>query len=248
MVSFSDRKDLPAPLLGCLYCHAEGTITEIEPRRLPGNSSDYPTLVCSQCHSAALFDERQAENTWRIRYRRVNRHEKYYFAALQFENTGWTYADDALETSTTIYIQRQRVHQALQGDLSWLRPVQLSPSPPPIMTSELVYLQFKHALLCTEDTPRRPGPSESPNDVLDSGAFYVTDQNVHLVGRDRDWSYALARIRDVEFSKKGWKVHLDTKETKRFFQAENHAEEMDAQLATAVIKTLWQRHQERHQA
>jgi hypothetical protein len=238
MSSFSSRKELAPPLLGCLYCHAEGTITELAARKLLGLGSDFPVLVCSHCQSVALFDEDASSGHWRIRYRRYNRSKIYFFSAWRLGKAGWLEADEALKRSTTAFIQRQRVRQAQRGDLSWLAPQVIWPPPPSFSPSEQVYLIFKYATLRQEGYSGREG-SEKNNNILDGGTFYITDARLHLMGRDRDWSYEYGKVRKVDFSDNGWKIELDVKEAPRYFQCESADDEMDPQLASAVINALW---------
>ena len=46
----ADVAQIP-PLQGCLYCHAEGTLTLHEGRKILGLGGDYPTVKCSRCES-----------------------------------------------------------------------------------------------------------------------------------------------------------------------------------------------------
>lgn len=240
MNNLPERKELPAPLLGCLYCHTEGTITEVAPRKILGIGRDLPALVCGHCGSVALLDEDGATGNWRIRYTRYSRQTQYHFSAQRLGKAGWLEADDALKISTTAYIQRQRVRQAQRGDLSWLQPQMLSPRPLGITPSEPIFLKFKYVTLHQEGHSEAEGTGRRGGNVLDGGQFYVTDIKLHLQGRDRDWSYEFGKIRKVDFSKNGWKIDLDVKEAARYFQGSNQDDEIDPQLAAAVITALWQ--------
>lgn len=219
--------DLPAPLIGCLYCHAEGTITEYAPRQWLGWGAEFPRLVCSRCKAVALIDSQQAGN-WRIAYQRFNKRRQYFYAAQILGQAGWIEADQALDLSTKIYIQRQRVQQAQQSDLSWLKPLDvIIPNNP---NAGAVYLKFAHV-----DLYQDGNPDDQP---LDTGSFFITYTTIHLLGRDRDWSYPLTQIDNVDYSGSGWKIHLATKETKRYFACEPAADETDPQLTAAIIKAF----------
>lgn len=218
--------DLPAPLVGCLFCHAEGTITEFAPHRWFGFGSEFPRLVCNRCKAVALFEPQ--EDGWRIAYQRFNKRRQYFYAAQLLGQADWLGADQAIELSTKVYIQRQRVQQAQQGDLSWLKPLDVSiPNAP---SAGAVYLTFAHVNLHQE--------GNSDDQPLDTGSFFVTYTTLHLLGRDRDWSYPLNQIEAVDYSGAGWKIHLTTKETKRYFSCEPSLDETDPQLTTAIIKAF----------
>jgi hypothetical protein len=131
-----------APLNGCLYCHTEGTITQAESRKILGFGSGLPTLTCSSCGSVALFEAGQDADSWRIRYKKVNRAPRFYYVMIHLGNAGWLNADEALEISRNGYVQRLRIQQVQRGDLSWLRPAPLDPPPPLMSADELVFLTF----------------------------------------------------------------------------------------------------------
>src|SRR5579859_3849952 len=101
--------DVPAPLEGCLYCHAEGTVTLSAGRKLFGFGSGLPTLTCSNCGSVALFEQGSDSHNWRIRYKSVNRGSRYYYVMLYLGKAGWLSSDKALEISRNGFVQRQRI-------------------------------------------------------------------------------------------------------------------------------------------
>ncbi len=123
----TETVQIPAPLQGCLYCHTEGSITLTEGRKILGFGSGLPTLTCSSCGSVALFEQGSDPDTWRIRYKNVNKSSRFYYVMLYLGHAGWLSADRALEISRNGYVQRQRIQQVQHGDLDWLRPAPLNP-------------------------------------------------------------------------------------------------------------------------
>lgn len=228
------HNDMPAPLLGCLFCHAEGTIIQTEGRRLFGLGDSLPTLTCNHCGSVAVLDTGE-NGTWRIRYRKHNREREYYFAALWLGKGGWLDADEALRLSRLAYIQRQRVQQTQRGDLSWLTPIQLDPPPPILHTDEILWLIFRYVTYRQGQSGRF---SRQDDEVIDSGAFYITDRHVHLLGQKRNWSYRLRAIRKVDFNDEAWLVYLKQTEGNEYFRGDNHPDVMDAQLVANIIQAL----------
>src|SRR5690606_20110067 len=103
--------------------------------------------------------------------------------------------------------------------------------------SEQDYMAFKYVTLHQEGHHSTEGQSSNGN-MLDSGTFYVTDAKIYLMGRDRDWVYDFSKIRHVDFSNSSWKIDLEGKETPRYFKCESASNEVDPQLATAVINAL----------
>lgn len=238
--------ELPAPLQGCLYCHAEGSTALSEGRTLFGRSFSLgsfnlgrlnlggpPGLTCRACGSVAQFVAGPADDpdAWRIRYRRPGRAPQYYYAMVYLGGAGWLEAEEALAISRRAYVQRLRVAQAARGDLSWLRPAPLNPPPPLMAYDERVYLTLNPATL--QQTGRAAADEES---VIDSGIFYVTDQKVHLLGHRRDWSHKLADLGEVSFNERHWRLHLAG--GGQHYQGANYADQIDAQLFTTVIKAL----------
>jgi hypothetical protein len=233
-----DRDDLPAPLLGCLYCHAEGGITRAEVRKILGIGGEFPVLICSECGSVAAFDDGKVTGVWRIRYRKYNRERKYYYSALYLGKAGWLEADTALEISTKSYIQRQRVQQAQQGDVSWLRPTRLSPPPPLMNPNESVYMAFRYVTYYQSAQGGRVGSHRITGNSLDAGSFFVTDSKIHLLGQRRDWSYSLADIHSIDYTDKAWFIYLSSVGNPEYFQGDNHPDELDAQLVATVLQVL----------
>ena len=213
-------------------------MTEVEPRKVFGLGHEFPSIICSNCGSTAFFDQNQENGIWRLRYRKFNRDDLYYFAALRLGKAGWLKEDDALKLSTTVYIQRQRVRQAQSGDLSWLRPERLSPPPSLMSPNELVYLSSPKVDFRQMGQSANEASQKTEKGVLDTGKFYVTDVKLHLLGRSRDWSYHLSQIHKTDFTDKSWKIYIDTKDATQYFQAYFDANETDPQLTTAVIKAL----------
>jgi len=229
----NSSQTLPPPLLGCLYCHQEGTIVQSEGRKLFGMvGSSHPVLTCNHCGSVALLDYTEGSTDWRIRYRKYSKDDQYYYAALYLGKAGWLNADEALDVSRTAYVQRQRVEQARQHDLSWLHPEDISPPPPLIDQDEWVYLVFRHVNYRQGSSRLAHHESDS---VLDAGTFYVTNMNIHLLGQQRNWSYPFTKIYAVDFDTKSWYVYVEADDTSGYFQGYPLPDEVDAQLAAAVL-------------
>lgn len=233
------------PLLGCLYCHAEGSTTLSPPRKFLGLGGNYPVLTCSHCASVALldYDPGNAQN-WRIRYRRVNRAPRYYYVAVYLGRAGWLSAQKALAASTNGYVQRTRVQQTRAGDLSWLQPATLRPPPPLMGVNEVVYLTLR-AVTFQEAAPPGLLVRVDQGTVLDSGKFYVTDQKLHLLGQRRDWSHRLSDIRKVEYDEKAWTIVLNTPGQPQQYRGLNAFDQFDPQLVAAVVEALWRAPQAR---
>jgi hypothetical protein len=225
----------PAPLLGCLICHAENTLTLTESRQFlspPGGK--FPLLVCGNCQSIALFDG-NAENPdeWRIRYRKISKDVVYNYARYQFGRRRWLDSEEALELSTDVYVQRQRMNQVLDGDLSWLKPGRLSPPPPLMSAREVVYLALKPVTYCETGSSRIPGFGR--RDVeLDTGTLYVTDTKLHLLGQRRDRSHRLTEVHRVQYKGGMWMVHT----VAHHYQGLALSGSLDAELIAAVIDVL----------
>ena len=229
--------DIPAPLAGCLYCHAEGTITQTEGRKLFGLvGSNLPTLTCSECHSTALFEANG--DRWRIKYKNVNRAPRFYYVMIHLGHGGWLHADEALGISVKGFVQRQRVQQAQRGDLSWLVTTILDPLPPLMAPDEVIYLKADSA---TFQQVARSGTmlNASNDNVLDSGEFYVTDRKLHLLGHRRDWSHKLVDIQRIEHNESCWRIYVGDSE--QHYQGANVPDQIDAQLFTAIVKQLTRR-------
>ncbi len=231
--SFADLQYLP-PLQGCLYCHAEGTTTLLPGRKLFGFGSDIPTLKCERCHAVASLDINLDDpNDWRIRYRRVDHSSRYYYVSIYLGKAGWLSAYEALTASRNGYAQRARVAQTKAGDLSWLRPGSLRPSPPTMDPEEQVYLTLR-AVTLQETPPSGFLVRPDQGTVLDSGKFYVTGERLHLLGQRHDWSHDLADVQKIEYDGKAWLVYLDG----QHYRGLNVAEQYDAQLVATVIEEL----------
>ncbi len=231
----TDTVQIPAPLQGCLYCHTEGSITLTEGRKILGFGSGLPTLTCSSCGSVALFEAGPDPDTWRIRYKNVNKSSRFYYVMLYLGHAGWLSADRALEISRNGYVQRQRIQQVQHGDLEWLRPEPLSP-PPPLMTpDERVFVSVNPV---TFQQAMRAGSvlAQGEENVLDSGRFYITDRKLHLLGHRRDWSHKLTDIQRVEHNDRYWRIYVG--ESEQHYQGLNFPDQMDAQLLTAIVKAL----------
>ncbi len=231
----TDIVQVPAPIQGCLYCHTEGSITVAESRKILGFGSGLPTLTCSSCGSVALFESGPDPDTWRIRYKNINKSPRFYYVMLYLGRAGWLTADQALEASRNGYVQRQRIQQAQHGDFSWLRPSPLTPPPPLMSVDELVYLMVNPA---TFQQAMRAGSvlGQGEENVLDSGKFYVTDRKLHLLGHRRDWSHKLSDIRRVEHTDDYWRIYVG--ESEQHYQGANMPDQIDAQLFTTVVKML----------
>jgi hypothetical protein len=224
----------PPPLLGCLYCHTEGSTHLQPPRKLLGLGGDLPTLVCSHCHTVALFEAGPPENpqAWRIRYKKLNRAPRYFYMAIQF-GTRWHTAEEAMQISRRGYVQRWRVRQAHSGDLSFLQPTRLSPPPPLMSYDEAVYLTFNGVTLKQSSSS---SPSATDGTILDVGTFYLTDQKVHLLGHRRDWSHKLSDIQSVAYDEQHWRIYVGGNH--QHYQGQNQPDQLDAQLFAAIVEAL----------
>lgn len=228
---------LPAPLQGCLYCHAEGTVSLVEGRKILGFGSGLPSLTCRRCGSVALFEAEPGSDRWRIRYKKVNRAPQYYYVMVFLGSAGWLEADEALEISRNGYVQRRRVEQATHGDLSWLSPAPLNPPPPLMSPDENVYLTIDPVAFQQVQAGATPSfRGQSDGSVLDSGCFYLSDRKVHLLGHRRDWSHKLSDIHDVQHTDSHWRIYVGT--TGQYYQGANHPSQIDAQLFIAVVRAL----------
>lgn len=236
-----DRQELPPPLQGCLFCHTEGAMTLAEPRRFLGMGRHFPILICQACGSIALFDFDNDNGTtkhWRIRYRRYNHSREFYYSGLHLGRSGWLDEDVALEISTRAYIQRRRVQQTQLGNLQWLKPLSLTLPPPLLSSDERILLTFRHVTFFQGNTGAF---SHGRLEALDSGSFVVTDQKIHLLGHKHDWSYGLSDIVTVNYNDRAWFLYVVPSDMlPEFFFCENHPDELDAQLVTAVLEILRQ--------
>ncbi len=231
----STRVDLPAPLQGCLYCQTEGSTTLAEGRKFLGFGSGTPTLTCKSCGAVALFEAGPNSHSWRIRSKKVNRSSRHYYAMVHLGNGGWLDAEEALEISRRSFVQRHRLLQAERGDLSWLYPARLQPPPPLMSPDENVYMTI-NPVTFQQSTRGGIVLAQDEENVLDSGCFYATDRKVHLLGKRRDWSHKLSDLQDVEHTDRCWRIYVGT--ARQYYQGLNQADQIDAQLVTAVIRAL----------
>ena len=225
------------PLLGCLYCHTEGTTTLAEGRKVLGMGSDYPVLRCSHCDAVAWLDM-DDPLSWRIRYRRAVHAPEYYYVAQHLGCGDWLSAEQALAISTDGFVQRRRVQQAQNGELGWLQPVYLDPPLPMMEVDEAVYLSLKGVTL-QEATPAGLLVRPDQGRVLDSGKFYATEHRLYLLGQRQPWSHMLHNIQAVNFDAHGWHIVIDAPEQALQLRAANMPEQFDAQLVAAIVETLW---------
>lgn len=232
------EESLPPPLLGCLICHTENSLTLLPSRRILGFGTEFPLLTCSNCGAVAVLDWNQARTEeWRIRYRKVPHAFPYVYAHLRFARVGWLGADEALDVSTEVFIQRQRLQQVKHGDLAWLKPSRLSPPPPLMSADEIVYLALKPASYC--ETGGRALFFRSRSEViLDSGIFYVTNLKVHLLGQRRDRSHRLSEVQRVEYKEDQWFVHVGVGGRPHYYQGFGQVGGLDAELIVAVVEVL----------
>jgi hypothetical protein len=229
--------DVLPPLQGCLYCHSEGTTSLSKGRKILGFGSNFPQLKCDHCHSVAWFD--YADGDWRINYRHVNRSPRYYYVSIYLGRAGWLSSREALRISTNGYAQRVRAAQAKSGDLSWLESAAYGPSLPQMIPGERVYLMLK-AVTLHETSPSVIRFRAESGALLDSGKFYVTDQKMVLFGQRRNWFFSLDEVSRTDYNEKYWSVYLDSTEPPRYFRGGNVHDQLDAQLITVVVETLFQ--------
>src|SRR4051794_36980369 len=100
----TDTVQTPAPLQGCLYCHSEGSITLSEGRKVLGFGSSVPTITCSQCGSVAFFEAGPDPDSWRIRYKSVNKSPRFYYVMLYLGRAGWLSAEEAMLLSRNGFV------------------------------------------------------------------------------------------------------------------------------------------------
>lgn len=233
-----EQSNLPAPLLGCLYCHAEGTIIQTEGRkRLGFIGGNFPQLNCTQCGAVASFDLAPDGNHWRIRYQKYNREHLYHFAAQRLGKAGWLEEKTALEQSRLIYIQRHRLQQAEQNNLQWLRPIVLNPPPPVIGLHQTIHLNFRYVTYRQLRSTYRFAHNEA-DPILDAGSLYITDSHLHLLGKE-DRSYKIETIHATNFNHKAWFIYFEKKDRSvEYLQCNGKSEEIDPQLAVAVVEAL----------
>jgi hypothetical protein len=155
--------------------------------------------------------------------------------SVHFGRVGWLLADEAMDISTRGYIQRKRVEQTQQGDLSWLKPVVLDPPLPLMSAGEQVYLVLKAVTLRQASGLVTLGTS-TRGSVMDSGKLYITDRSVHLLGQRRDWSHTLAEIDKVGYTENAWTIRLKMADEE--YYGVYVADQLDPQLITMVVDEL----------
>lgn len=226
------------PVQGCLLCHTEGAVS-VEPGRagLP-RVEGFPIIKCSYCGAVAELDaEPDNPNGWRIRYRKVNPAERYFYVTRHFGGGDWLDRSDALRASTNGYVQRQRVRQTNEGDLSWLAPLALDPLPPFIVRGETVFLELR-AVTLQRLAPRTWIFRAGQDELIDSGKLYVTDRKLHLLGQRRDWSVSWADVLDTGYDADTWRAHISGEDQTRELLAQGAANEIDPQLIAAILDLL----------
>src|SRR5690606_33197529 len=226
------------PVLGCLFCHTEGAVS-VEPGRAPvSRGNGVAVIKCSYCGAVAELDAGpESSNSWRIRYRKVNPAERYYYVARHFGGGNWLDGDEALRVSTYGFVQRQRVRQTSDGDLSWLAPLSLDPLPPFIVRGETVYLELR-AVTLQRLAPRTWIFRAGQDELLDSGKLFVTDRKLHLLGQRRDWSVSWADVLDTAYDDAAWRATLGGEDQTRELSAQSASNEIDPQLITAIFDLL----------
>lgn len=231
-------EQLPPPLIGCLFCHTEGQMTQSEGRRVMGFGGDFPVITCQHCGAVAWLDwDGQDTEHWRIRYRKVPTDLPYNYAALRFEKAGWVEENDALDISTEIYIHNQRLAQVKAGEIAWLKPTQLHPPPPLMGADEKVYLSLKPASYC-ETRPASLLNRSIVGAVLDTGTLYVTDSKIHLLGQRRDRSHRLREVSGVSYDDKLWYIHFKDGERGYHYQGFGQDTLFDTEMIAGIIETL----------
>lgn len=229
------------PVQGCLFCHSEGAVSIESGRSRLVRSDSFPVIKCSHCGAVAELDALPERDEWRIRYRKVSHADRYYYVAQQFGGGEWLDQGAALQISTNGYVQRQRVRQTAEGDLSWLAPLALDPLPPFIDPGETVWLELRGVTLARVAPQTwifRSGQSE----IIDSGKLYGTDLKLHLLGQRRDWSIAWLDVLGSSYDAGMWQIRVEGDDQPRVLSAQHASNEMDPQLITAIVEHLRQRH------
>lgn len=233
-----DNVTLPPPLVGCLICHTEGTLTRSEGRRVLGLGTDHPVITCTRCGAVATLDWEEAQpETWRIRYRKIPRTTPYEYAVLRFGKSGWIEAEEALTASTDVYIQRERLQQVQRGKLKWLKPAQLTPPPPLMSGDEVVYFSFK-PVTYAKTAPPGLFSFARESSVLDTGTFYLTDSKVHLLGQRRDRSHRLGEIARLHHDEQGWEIHVGNGDDLHHYRGQFQDGIFNGELVIAIVEAL----------
>lgn len=222
--------ELAPPLIGCLVCHAEGTITEFAPQRWW--RSAYPLLKCSHCGSIARF-ENNLKGEWRLQYQHINPTPHYHYAAYRFGRSKWVTEDTALDLSRDAYIQRHRLQQVEAGNIGWLTPITLDEIGVALDDAEQPLLQIDGVKL-----GRRVDGDGNPAAQVDFGTLIVTDRRLHMAGQERPWIYEWNAISKSIYTGNTWT--LDFSDT-HFIEHGADDDSIDAQLFVAVINHLRQR-------
>ncbi len=228
----SAATDQPAPMQGCLYCGAEGSIIA---------SENNQKLTCSTCGSIARFESGADSDHWRINYQKYSHAPRFYYVMVHLGKAGWVSADEALSIAQQGFIYRHRLQQAQRGELNWLKPAKLETPPPLMSPAETVYLHLPGAAIFHAQRGNGLAALLNRNSGTpqDSGQFYVTDLKIHLIGKTRDWSHKLSDIQRVEHNERHWRLYVG--DGSQFYQGENVAGQIDAQLFATVVKILWKR-------
>jgi len=228
------------PVQGCLFCHSEGAVSVEAGRSRLARGGGLPVIRCSHCGAVAELDALPERAEWRIRYRKVNQADRYYYVAQQFGGGEWFDRAAALQISTNGYVQRQRVRQTATGDLSWLAPLTLDPLPPFINQNEVTWLELRGvtlARLASQTWILRSGQSE----IIDSGKLYVTSLKLHLLGQRRDWPISWADVSGSSYDAGAWQIGVEGGDQPRALIAQRASNEIDPQLIVTVIEHLRQR-------
>ncbi len=224
--------ELAPPLIGCLVCHTEGTITEFSPQRWW--RSALPLLRCNHCGAVARFDV-TPQGQWRVQYQKINTAPHYHYAAYLFSRSKWVTEESAISYSRDAYIQRHRLQQVEAGNIGWLTPIALIDDMAlPLDESENPLLRIAEAKL-----GRRVNVEDKPSPQVDFGTLIVTDRRLHLIGQERSWIYEWNAISATAYASNTWT--LDFSDT-HFIEHLADNDRIDAQLLMAIINHLRQRH------
>lgn len=221
--------ELAPPLIGCLVCHTEGTITEFIAQRWW--RSALPLLRCSHCGSTARFDI-NPNGQWRIQYQQVNPAPHYHYAAYLLGQSRWLKEEMALEYSRDAYIQRHRLQQVEAGNIGWLTPIALNVTVA-LDDVEKPLLQIAEAKL-----GRRVEDNDKSTTQIDFGTLVITDRRLHLIGQERPWIYEWNAISRMGYQANTWS--MDFSDT-HCIEHQADEDSIDAQLLVAVINHLRQR-------
>jgi hypothetical protein len=221
--------ELPPPLIACLYCHTEGTITEHLPQFW--QRSKFPRLMCEFCGSIAEFDNMPDARSWRIRYVKCSNDAPYYYAHLVFEAADWLSEDEAIDLSTDAYVQRRRNEQVRVGQLAWLQPTLPDNRPASLTPDEHTLAYFEKVALHRQVTTDE---GETIHDV-DQGALFLTDRKLHIHGQQRDWSYEYGAVVKVHYDTTTWHVSFSDN---HFIKHTVQPGEINAQITCSLIEVL----------